>query len=81
MKVCGKCGISLRLKKSGIPCVETYNNLPLRIWFADVWVCLKCGTEIVTGFGPEPYAEYYMSNFDEALEVVTTLPHLTFSTE
>lgn len=27
---------------------------PYKLWYADRWKCQGCGTEIITGFGPQP---------------------------
>jgi len=68
--VCVKCQRRYRRMKCGINVVETFgenSDEPYKLWKADLWRCPGCGTEIVTGFGFENFAEHYQPNFKEVL--------------
>lgn len=83
--VCVKCQRFFRVKKNDFPLIEGMpiggNRVPpgteapeqwkpYKLWFADLWECQGCGTQIAVGFGLQPIAEHYQSNF--ASEVIAT---------
>jgi hypothetical protein len=40
---------------------------PYKLWSADILRCDGCGKEIVSGFGREPIAEHFDSDFEGTL--------------
>jgi hypothetical protein len=81
--VCVKCQRFYRPKKSGIGIVEGMPIggaginppgtaapemwRPYKLWMADLWHCLGCGHELVTGFGQQPVAIQHQDKFADTL--------------
>jgi len=78
--VCVKCQRFYRVKENGVyplegkPIVngaepgtgEPEKWAPYKIWQADLWHCLGCGHELITGFGKRPvWEDYYVSDMIE----------------
>lgn len=70
--VCVKCESPMWPEKNGI-CVEEHIEVgePYRIWMAELYKCLICGTEIITGFGRIPIANHPEPNYTEEQKRVT----------
>lgn len=80
---CVKCQRFFQVKKNGFIVCEAMPKtiltppgtaypegwMPYKLWRADLWECLGCGTEIVSGWGRMPSSERYMQGFDEALKL------------
>lgn len=87
--ICAPCRRFFRPKKTGIWFVENMPRLssappgneapeewrPYKLWRGDLWECLGCGAQIVSGVAREPVAEHYEPNFAAALE--STAPTIT----
>jgi hypothetical protein len=39
------------------------DQAPYKLWDADLYECLECGTEIITGFGQRPLAEHWQPTY------------------
>lgn len=75
--ICVKCQRFFRMKKSGYYFTEGMPKengakqgtaekekwKPYKIWAGDLWECLGCGFQIVSGVGGAPMAEHYQSDF------------------
>ena len=69
--VCTNCQTELKPETSGTLIIETASFGPYKVWNADTWKCPGCGTEIVAGFGNEPWrSDHYSKDFPEWLESV-----------
>jgi len=67
--VCAKCECELKPKSNDVRVVEYFLKppKPYKIWCADLWVCPKCGVEIVSGFGFKSLSEHYETTFQDTL--------------
>lgn len=72
--VCMKCGMFFHPKKNGVVVeegmpvgdpVEGEKWVPYKLWSADLLECRVCGTEIVAGFGQQPFAEHFEKDYDQ----------------
>jgi len=77
--VCAKCenkyvprttglGSELRPEKNHVYVIEMADFGPYKVWFADLWMCPKCGHKVIAGFALECIAEHYQDGFREVLE-------------
>ena len=75
---CPKCQRFFRPKTNGYSMMEgmPLNNAPpgkvdpdnwkpYKLWVADLWECPDCGAEVVVGYGQQPVAEHYQTDFRE----------------
>lgn len=68
---CVKCAKFLRRKKNGVV-VEEGRPLdhdsqtwgPYKLWMADLFVCPGCGTEVVSGFAQQNFAEHFEPDYN-----------------
>jgi hypothetical protein len=61
--LCG-CGRFMRVKRNGVTVEElTETGTPYKLWDADLWECVECGVEIITGFGKSPLAEHWQERY------------------
>jgi hypothetical protein len=61
--LCG-CGRFMRVKQNSVTVEELLEDGgPYKLWDADLWECVECGTEIITGFGQLPIAEHYQPTY------------------
>jgi hypothetical protein len=61
--LCG-CGRFMRVKKNSVTVEElTEDGRPYKLWDADLYECVECGVEIITGFGRGPFAEHYQPDY------------------
>jgi hypothetical protein len=63
----------MKLAHSGVTCVEAFgrgDDRPYKLWLADLYECIDCHTEVVTGFAANCYAEHYQPDFEEKLAKV-----------
>jgi len=81
--VCCKCEIELKIDKSGVAVIETFNSpaKPYKIWNADRWVCPECGAKIVAGFSANPIAEHYHDDFPDVLQRVLATETVVYDFE
>jgi hypothetical protein len=68
MPICIQCGLFFRVQKNGITWEERIRVSddewrPYKLWQADLWECRGCGTQILTGHGQKPIAEYFENNY------------------
>jgi hypothetical protein len=57
--LCG-CGRFMRVKQNSVTVEELLEDgTPYKLWDADLWECVDCGAEIITGFGAHPFAEHW----------------------
>ena len=60
------CGLFMRVKKNGVTVEELLEDgSPYKLWDADLWECVGCGVEVVSGFGSQPIAEHWQPNYAE----------------
>jgi len=63
--LCG-CGRFMRVKQNSVTVEErTEDQQPYKLWDADLFECVECGVEIITGFGRGPIAEHWQPNYAE----------------
>lgn len=43
---------------------------PYKIWRGDLWHCLGCGHELISGVAYDPISEHYMPQFQETAEAL-----------
>ena len=64
--LCG-CGRFMRVKQNAVTVEEQLEDgSPYKLWTADLWECVECGVEVVTGFGQAPIAEHYQPTYAAA---------------
>jgi hypothetical protein len=78
--ICVKCQRFYRPKCNGIAFVE---NMPMgraepyKLWVGDLWECLGCGHELISGVGSQPVSEHYKADFKET--VTSYKPEITIN--
>lgn len=61
--LCG-CGRFMRVKQNSVTVEELVETgEPYKLWDADLYECVECGTEIITGFAQQPFAEHYQADY------------------
>ena len=61
--LCG-CGRFMRVKKNSVTVEElTEDGAAYKLWDADLFECVECGVEIITGFGQIPLAEHWQPTY------------------
>lgn len=61
--LCG-CGRFMRPKKNSVTVEElTETGEPYKLWDADLWKCVECGVEVISGFARQPFAEHYQPDY------------------
>jgi hypothetical protein len=61
--LCG-CGRFMRVKQISVTVEELLEDgAPYKLWDADLWECVECGVEIITGFGRGPLAEHWQDTY------------------
>jgi hypothetical protein len=61
--LCG-CGRFMRVKQNSVTVEEFLEDgSPYKLWDADLWECVECGVEIITGFGRAPLAESWQDSY------------------
>lgn len=66
--LCG-CGRFMRVKKNSVTVEELMEDgQPYKLWDADLFECVECGTEIIAGFARQPLAEHYQPGYAETRE-------------
>ena len=61
--LCG-CGRFMRVKQNSVTVEELLEDgQPYKLWDADLFECVECGVEIISGFGAHPMAEHYQANY------------------
>lgn len=54
----------MRVKLNSVTVEElTENGRSYKLWDADLFECVECGVEIITGFGRAPIAEHYQPTY------------------
>src|SRR5262245_8632103 len=55
-----QCGRFMRVKQNSVTVEElTEDGSPYKLFDADLYECVECGHEIITGFGRWPIAEHF----------------------
>jgi hypothetical protein len=63
--LCG-CGRFMRVKQNSVTVEELLEDGgPYKLWDADLFECVECGVEIITGFGARPFAEHWQPSYAE----------------
>jgi hypothetical protein len=63
MILCG-CGRFMRVKQNSVTVEECLEDgSPYKLWDADLWECVECESEIITGFGAAPFAEHWQPDY------------------
>lgn len=73
--VCLPCRLFYRIKKTGVAIEEGMPLGPMhdgtserwgpyKLWMGDLYECPSCGAQLVTGFGRNPLAEHYQSDYE-----------------
>ena len=66
--LCG-CGRFMRCKKNGVTVEElTEIGEGYKLWDADLYECVECGVEIISGFASRPMVEHYEPNYQKCRE-------------
>lgn len=65
--ICVKCGIDFELSEAGVFLVEMADSDPYKVYFADLFKCKSCGTEVISGTAKNPIAEYGEDHFQVLL--------------
>lgn len=61
--LCG-CGRFMRVKKNSVTVEELFEDgQGYRLWDADLYECVECGVEVISGFGQQPFAEHYQPDY------------------
>jgi DNA-directed RNA polymerase subunit RPC12/RpoP len=62
--VCVKCGKEMKIEKSGATALYYAFDPPepYVVYGADLWECVKCGNQILNGFGREPIWQHFEGN-------------------
>jgi hypothetical protein len=64
--VCG-CGRIMRVKTNSVTVEEQLEDGgPYKLWDADLFECVECGVEVITGFGRSPIAEHWQPGYADA---------------
>jgi hypothetical protein len=54
----------MRVKRNSVTVEELFEDgAPYKLWDADLFECVECGVEVITGFGHGPLAEHYQSTY------------------
>lgn len=54
----------MRVKKNSVTVEElTEDGRPYKLWDADLFECVECGVEVVSGFARAPLAEHYQPTY------------------
>jgi hypothetical protein len=53
----------MRVKQNSVTVETLDDGAPYRLWDADLWECVECGVEIITGFGQRPLAEHWQDAY------------------
>ena len=63
--VCG-CGRIMFAKKNSVTVEETLEDgSPYKLWSADLYACIECGAQVITGFARVPLVEHYRPEYAE----------------
>jgi hypothetical protein len=63
--LCG-CGRFMHVKKNSVTVEELLEDgSPYKLWDADLFECIECGVEVITGFGKGPIAEHWQPTYVE----------------
>jgi len=63
--LCG-CGRFMRVKQNSVTVEELLEDgSPYKLWDADLFECVECGVEVISGFGRGPMAEHWQPNYAE----------------
>jgi hypothetical protein len=50
----------MRVKRNSVTVEELLEDgAAYKLWSADLWECVECGVEIITGFGKAPLVEHW----------------------
>ena len=49
---------------------------PYKLWAADLWECLGCGHELISGYGQHPLSIHHMPDFKDQVATVKTFHRL-----
>lgn len=60
---CVPCGRFMRPSKNGRCVLVMADDVPYQIWMADEWVCERCQSTVIVGFGRTPISEHFMPDF------------------
>jgi hypothetical protein len=61
--LCG-CGRLMYPKTNSVTVEELLEDgRPYKLWSADLWACVECGVEVITGFARVPLAEHYQPEY------------------
>lgn len=58
------CGRFMRVKENSVTVEELHSDgTPYRLWDADLYECIECGHEVITGFGRAPLVEAWQRDY------------------
>jgi hypothetical protein len=61
--VCG-CGRIMTIKQNSVTVEELFEDgRGYKLWDADLYECLECGVEVISGFAQLPLAEHYQPTY------------------
>ena len=61
--VCVTCNREMFPEKNGVRAVLHASFGPYEVYVADLWECLKCGVQVLVGFGRGPLAQHFEPEF------------------
>jgi len=64
----------MRCTKTGADIIVMSDGKPYQIWVGDIFGCLGCGVEIVTGWGNKPWKLSHEPNFDDLVNRLESSP-------
>jgi hypothetical protein len=71
--LCG-CGRLMRCLKNSVTVEELdTDGASHKLWDADLWICVECGQETITGFGREPMAEHWQPSYQQQRDRLAAL--------
>ncbi len=66
--ICVKCQEEYRPLKNNVLVVFSVNDESDVMHFADLWICPKCGSKIIQGFGSDAVCYAFEEGWDKYLE-------------
>ena len=66
--ICVPCQREYQIDTTGVPALERFKleeDAIYKIWSSDRWRCPDCGHLLLYGFGSEPIAEHYETDFED----------------
>ena len=70
--LCG-CGRFMRVKQNSVTVEELLEDgSPYKLWDADLYECVECGVEVITGFGKSAFVEHWQRDYQATRALFAT---------